>query len=90
MSAGASAVSAIAATHRLEQAELMLELIRYRALLEEHGIEPPSTAGREGLASWRDVAGVIALAYELVHAVDELREKLGPAKELLDERWSGP
>lgn len=73
-----SILEAQAATHRLELAKQRMLLIRYRLLLEEHGIEPPDDEGADLLAMWRECRRVIEVANEFVM-------RLGTSKELLAE-----
>lgn len=73
--------------HRAEVADLHFRLMQYRALLEEHGIEPPDDSGKDGLAHWRDVVEVISAAYDLVAVAEEFKRKLGTSKELLGGSW---
>jgi len=46
-------VEALATEHRRELAEAHALVIRYRYVLEEHGIEPPDDTGREALERFR-------------------------------------
>lgn len=62
--------------YRLEQAKLQMQLVRYRAELEAHGIEPPDMAGADLLEMWRDCRHVISTASEFVM-------RLGTGKELI-------
>lgn len=73
-----SLLEAQAATHRLELAKQRMLLIRYRLLLEEHGIEPPDEEGADLLQMWRECRRVIEVANEFVM-------RLGTSKELLAE-----
>ena len=73
--------------HREEITELQVTIMRYRALLEEHGIEPPDDAGRDALKLWRDCQGVIDTAHRFVTQTEHFRETLGTSKELLAESW---
>ena len=67
--------------HRFELNIEAMKLVRYRQLLEEHGIEPPDNEGQEFLQMWRDAQAVISTASEFVH-------KLGTSRELLSDAWS--
>jgi hypothetical protein len=62
--------------HRLELAKRDMQLIRYRQVLIENGIEPPDAEGEELLQMWRDCRHVISTASQFVM-------KLGSAKELM-------
>jgi hypothetical protein len=69
-------LEARAMDHRLELAKLEMKIVRYREVMEEHGIEPPDPEGEELLRMWRDCRAVISTASEFV-------ARLGSAKELL-------
>lgn len=62
--------------HRLELAKAHMLVVRYREILEEHGIAPPDMSGDELLQMWRDCSTVISTASDFV-------ARLGTAKELL-------
>jgi len=64
--------------HRLELAKAHMQLVRYRALLEENGIEPPDLSGDDLLQMWRDCSAVISTASDFV-------ARLGTSKELISE-----
>lgn len=66
--------------YRLELAKRDMQIVRYRLVLEEHGIEPPDADGADLLEMWRDCRAVISTASEFV-------AKLGTSKELLAD-WS--
>jgi hypothetical protein len=66
--------------HRVELAKRDMQLVRYRLLLEQHGIEPPDSDGEELLQMWRDCRTVITTA-------SEFTMRLGTSKELLTD-WS--
>lgn len=66
--------------HRLELAKAQMQLVRYRLVLEEHGIEPPDDSGDELLRMWRDCRAVLTSASEFV-------DHLGSARELLASPW---
>jgi hypothetical protein len=66
--------------YRLELAKQQMLLIRYRELLEEHGIEPPDVSGKDLLAMWRECRKLIEAAGVFVAA-------LGTSKEMLDGPW---
>lgn len=66
--------------YRLELAKRDMQLVRYRMVLEEHGIEPPDADGAELLEMWRNCRHVISTANQFV-------VKLGSSKELLMD-WS--
>ena len=68
------------AEHRREMAKLRMTVVRYRALLLEHGITPPDSESADLLAMWRSCRSVIRAASECV-------AMLGTSKELLDESW---
>lgn len=65
--------------HRVELAKAQMLLVRYREVMEEHGIEPPDVAGEELLRMWRDCAAVITTASDFV-------ARLGTSRELLSEK----
>ena len=62
--------------HRVELAKAHMLLVRYREVLEEHGIAPPDPTGEELLRMWRDCSAVITTASDFVAT-------LGTSKELL-------
>lgn len=72
--------------HRAEIAELTWQIMQLRALLEEHGIEPPDF-GAAGLAQWRDAAKVIRAAFALVEASNDFYAKLGTSQEMMAKGW---
>lgn len=74
------ALIALQAEHQLEIAKLMVRLLRYRALLEEHGITAPESGEAELLEMWRRCRAVVKAAHECV-------AMLGPGKELLEDSW---
>jgi hypothetical protein len=85
------AVTALQALHRRELADMEARLLRYRAILAEHGLEvdereDPAVrwAGDEHFAGCMDI---VRLAHDLMEAVDGFRDRLGTAQELLEERW---
>ena len=69
-------IAAIHADHANEIAKLKMQLVRYRASLEENGIEPPDAEGADLLEMWRVCANVIQAAHLCV-------EHLGTSKELV-------
>lgn len=74
--------------HRYELADMQARLIRYRALLDEHGIEPPDDSGKVGLQELRKCRQMMEAAYEAVLAAEDFRDYLGSSGELLRrERW---
>jgi hypothetical protein len=72
----AEMVEAMRAEHRLEVAKLKMNLVAYRQLLREVGIEPPDYGDDELLDMWNDCRAVISTASHFV-------ARLGSAKELL-------
>ena len=66
--------------HRLEVAKQRMLLLKYRLLLEQHGIEPPDDEGADLLEMWRDCRRVIETANWFVM-------RLGTSKELVAD-WS--
>ena len=52
--------------HRVELAKAQMLLVRYREVMEEHGIEPPDMTGEELLQMWRDCSAVISTASDFV------------------------
>jgi hypothetical protein len=72
----AATLEAVEHEHRVELAKLRMLLVRYRQVMEEHGITPPDVEGEELLRMWRDCRAVISTASEFV-------ANLGSAKELL-------
>jgi len=62
--------------YRAELAKAHMLIASYRAVLEEHGIEPPDKTGDELLRMWRDCSAVISTASDFI-------EHLGTSKELL-------
>ena len=74
--------------HRLELARKDATILRYRALLEEHGITPPDDEGADILDMWRGCRRVIETAFDFVSEVERFRTALGTSKEFLDtRRW---
>ena len=73
-------VEAMQMNHRAEVAKLALQLVQYRTLLEEHGIEPPDNTGADLLKMWRRCMKLVSHATIFAH-------QLGSEKELL-EVWS--
>lgn len=74
--------------YRLELARRDATILRYRALLEEHGITPPDDEGKDSLEMWRGCRGVIETAFAFVSEVEAFREMLGTSKEFLGkENW---
>ena len=67
--------------YRLELAKREMQLVRYRLVLEQHGIDPPDADGEELLEMWRDCRHVISTASQFVM-------NLGASKELLVD-WDG-
>jgi hypothetical protein len=65
--------------HRVELAKAQMLLVRYREVMEEHGIAPPDVEGEELLRMWRDCAAVITTASDFV-------ARLGSSQELLSEK----
>lgn len=67
--------------HRAEIARARMQLVLYRAALEQHGIVPPDRDGEELLALYRRCCAVISTASEFV-------AEMGTAKEFLtDQSW---
>jgi hypothetical protein len=64
------------AQHKRELAERDMRLVRYRLLLEEHGISPPDTSSDELLEMWQGCRHVMTTASQFVM-------KLGTQKEML-------
>jgi hypothetical protein len=62
--------------YRVELGKAHMLLVRYREVMEEHGIEAPDVEGEELLRMWRDCAAVITTASDFV-------ARLGTSKELL-------
>lgn len=62
--------------YRLELAKERMRVLRYRDLLEEHGIEPPDLDDEQLVQMLRDARAVITTASEFV-------AHLGTAKELI-------
>jgi len=70
--------------YRAELGKVAMQVVVYRAALEDAGLVPPDKDGEELLAMWRDAAAVISTASEFVH-------RLGTSRELLDSEWrNGP
>lgn len=61
--------------------------IRYRELLEEHGIEPPDDTGRVGLEELRNYRQLVESASYVMEAAAEFKRRAGTSKELMDEGW---
>ena len=76
-------VDALHLAHRAENAKMAMQVARYRALLEQHGIEPPDDEGEDFLQLAREAAAVI-------HTATEFTVKLGTSKELLADSWLEP
>jgi len=64
--------------YRIELAKKDMQLVRYRLLLEQYGIEPPDSEGAELVQMYRDCRAVISTASEFV-------KDLGSARELMDD-----
>jgi hypothetical protein len=62
--------------HQQETAKLTMQLILYRQLLIDNGIEPPDQSGEDLLQMWKECRHVISTANQFVM-------KLGSSKELL-------
>ena len=76
-----STYAALIQEHRAEIARLSMELAAYRALLEHHGITPPSATGAEWLALYRECCLVVDAAHDFVAS-------LGTSAELIwNKRW---
>jgi hypothetical protein len=69
-------VEALQTECRLEVGVMRMQLVRYAAALEEHGIPVADADTAELLTMWRDAAAVVDTASEFV-------VKLGTAKELI-------
>lgn len=85
------AVTALQAMHRRELADMEARLMRYRAILAEHGLEVDDRedpgvrwSGDEHFAGCVEI---VRLAYDLMVLMDGFREGLGTARELLEEGW---
>lgn len=76
-------LNALQLAHRAENAELAMQVARYRALLEEHGIEPPDDTAEDFLQMAREAAAV-------VHTASEFVATLTTSKELLADSWLNP
>ena len=76
-------MEAIHLAHRAETVKLGMQVARYRALLEENGIEPPDDEAEDFLQLARDAATVIETASQFV-------TRLGTSKELLADSWAQP
>ena len=63
--------------HGQEIAKLRMQLVTYRAALEEAGIEPPDMEGADLLQMWRDCRKVIETANEFVIGLGTSKELLG-------------
>ncbi len=68
--------------YRREIAKREMQLVRYRLLLEEHGITPPDDDGEDLLTMWRECQHVISTASQFVM-------RLGGEKELLVDWGAG-
>lgn len=71
---------AMSESYGQEVAKLKMQLVTYRALLEQNGITPPDDSGADLLQMWRD-------CQELLRAAQNLVANLGTSKEMLSERW---
>jgi hypothetical protein len=69
-------LEAVEMEHRAELAKVRMQLVVYRQVLEEHGIEPPDKDGAELLEMYRRCSAVISTASEFTAV-------LGSAKEML-------
>ncbi len=74
---------ALALQHRIELDKREITIMRYRTLLEEHGIEPPDDSGEAALAELDTYRAMIQAGVDFMDAADELRRRLGTSKELL-------
>ena len=73
-------LGATLASEKIEHGKMAMQLIRYRQVLVDNGIEPPDESGEDLLAMWRDAAMVITTASDFV-------SQLGTSAELLDSSW---
>lgn len=70
----------VALAYQDEIAKLKMQLIRYRRVIEDAGLEPPDDSGEDLLQMWEDARAVIREAQNLV-------ANLGTSKELLSRPW---
>jgi hypothetical protein len=73
----AELLDAQAREHHREIVVLQMRVLRYRMLLEEHGIEAPDHDDDELLAMWQDCRLVISSASSVLM-------RMGSSKELLE------
>jgi hypothetical protein len=66
-----------------EIAKLKMQLVNYRAFIEQHDLEPPDLEGEDLLRMWHNCEAVIRAAHVCI-------ADLGTSKELLSDRWSSP